>query len=100
MWDHIYTIPDEELWNAVLLLKTRLIEYLARPPQSAHPKKIHFDPSALTIGFARRFAAYKRANLLLKDPERLLKILLDPKRPVQMIFSGKAHPKDDIGKAS
>ena len=99
LWDHIYTIPDEELWNAVLLLKTRLIEYLARPPQSAHPQKIHFDPSALTIGFARRFAAYKRANLLLKDPERLLKILLNPKRPVQMIFSGKAHPKDDIGKA-
>jgi starch phosphorylase len=56
------------------------------------------DPDALTIGFARRFATYKRATLLLRDPERLARILNDPKRPVQMVFAGKAHPRDDAGK--
>jgi len=56
------------------------------------------DPRALTIGFARRFASYKRGNLLLKDPKRLVKLLNDPKRPVQLIFSGKAHPRDTEGK--
>ncbi len=57
------------------------------------------DPEALTIGFARRFATYKRATLLLRDPDRLARILNDPERPVQIIFSGKAHPRDDPGKA-
>jgi starch phosphorylase len=55
-------------------------------------------PEALTIGFARRFATYKRATLLLRDPERLARILNDPQRPVQIIFAGKAHPRDDHGK--
>jgi starch phosphorylase len=99
IWEHIDTIPDEEIWNTILLLKTQLIEYLPRPPQRAHPKEVKFDPRALTIGFARRFAGYKRANLLMEDSERLLKIISDPERPVQIIFSGKAHPRDDIGKA-
>ena len=56
------------------------------------------DPDALTIGFARRFATYKRATLLLRDPERLARILNDPTGPVQFIFAGKAHPHDDAGK--
>src|SRR5206468_10944373 len=57
-----------------------------------------FSPDALTIGFARRFATYKRANLLLKDIERLASMVNDPKRPVQFLFSGKAHPHDEPGK--
>ena len=56
------------------------------------------NPSALTIGFARRFATYKRADLIFRDEERLLKLLTNPWRPVQMIFAGKAHPADDAGK--
>ena len=56
------------------------------------------DPDALTIGFARRFATYKRANLLLKDIERLAAMVNDPKHPVQFLFSGKAHPHDEPGK--
>lgn len=98
IWLHIHSIPDEELWNTVLLLKTRQLEFLPRLPHRAHPKDSVLDPRALTIGFARRFAGYKRANLLLDDPDRLWKILSDPERPVQIIFSGKAHPRDNIGK--
>ena len=56
------------------------------------------DPKALTLGFARRFATYKRATLLLRDPDRLGRILNHPERPVQIIFAGKAHPRDDEGK--
>ena len=56
------------------------------------------DPDALTIGFGRRFASYKRANLLIRDPERLARLLNDPKRPVQIIYAGKAHPQDSGGK--
>ncbi len=55
------------------------------------------DPEALTIGFAGHFATYKRANLVLRDPERLARILNDPERPVQTMFAGKAHPRDDAG---
>jgi starch phosphorylase len=58
-----------------------------------------FNPDALTLGFARRFATYKRPNLLLRDPERLLRLLTDPKRPVQIIIAGKAHPADEAGQA-
>lgn len=56
------------------------------------------DPTVLTIGFARRFASYKRATLLLSQPERLKALLLDSKRPTQFVFAGKAHPADDLGK--
>jgi starch phosphorylase len=98
IWHHIHTIPDEELWNTLLSLKTKLIEFLPRRPHRAHPKDTALDPHALTIGFARRFTGYKRANLLLEDPDRLWRILSNPERPVQIIFSGKAHPKDNIGK--
>src|SRR5208283_4172029 len=58
-----------------------------------------FDPNALTLGFARRFATYKRPNLLLHDPERLLRLLTNPQRPVQLIIAGKAHPADQAGRA-
>ena len=58
-----------------------------------------FDPNALTLGFARRFATYKRPNLLLHDPERLLRLLTNPQRPVQLILAGKAHPADQAGQA-
>ncbi len=58
-----------------------------------------FDPDALTLGFARRFATYKRPNLLLHDPERLLRLLTNPERPVQLIVAGKAHPDDKAGQA-
>lgn len=98
VWQHIYSIPDEELWNTSFLLKTKLLNFLPRSPHRAHPKTIELDPSALTIGFARRFAAYKRMTLLLDDPERLLKMVSDPTRPVQIIFSGKSHPRDERGK--
>jgi starch phosphorylase len=98
LWLNVHSIPDEELWNTLLLLKTRLIEFLPRSPNRAHPAETPFDPHALTIGFARRFAGYKRVDLLLSEPERIRKILLDPERPVQILFSGKAHPRDGIGK--
>ena len=58
-----------------------------------------FDPNALTLGFARRFATYKRPNLLLHDPERLLRLLTNPQCPVQLIIAGKAHPADQAGQA-
>ena len=58
-----------------------------------------FDPNTLTLGFARRFATYKRPNLLLHDPPRLLRLLTDPQRPVQLIIAGKAHPADQAGQA-
>ena len=70
----------------------------ARRPTSWTRSEQVFDPEALTIGFARRFAEYKRGTLLLKDPERLRKLLNDPQRPVQIIFAGKAHPMDTPGK--
>lgn len=98
IWELIHSIPDEELWHTVLLRKTRLIEFLSRLPYRAYPEKFDFDPHILTVGFARRFAEYKRPTLLLDDPERFLNLLCHPEYPVQIIFSGKAHPKDDRGK--
>ena len=68
-----------------------------RPPEAVDSAKHLFDPNALTLGFARRFATYKRPNLLLHDPERLLRLLTNPERPVQLILAGKAHPADQAG---
>jgi starch phosphorylase len=105
----ISRIPDEELWAAHLLLKERLVAFirqrsvLARvnrgetTPFSEAARKM-FEPGALTIGFARRVAGYKRWNLLLKDPERLLRIINNAERPVQFVFAGKAHPQDQEAK--
>ncbi len=108
-WEGIDTVDDGELWETHLALKSRLIEFVRRraceqaerrgEPQEALQKlgKL-LSPDALTIGFARRFATYKRANLILADIERLASMVNDPKRPVQFVFAGKAHPHDEPGK--
>ncbi|MDQ2796792.1 MAG: alpha-glucan family phosphorylase, partial [Actinomycetota bacterium] len=108
-WDRILDAPDDELWRVKDQARTRLVAFVrARMRQraleggassSASARADHLlDPAALTIGFARRFATYKRANLLLAQSDRLKRLLLDPDRPVQFIFAGKAHPADDEGK--
>jgi starch phosphorylase len=102
-------IPDEELWKVRRLMKKRLVAfvrervYRARlqqheSPAYAESARSMFDPGALTIGFARRVAAYKRWGLLLTDPERLRRIITDAERPVQFVFAGKAHPQDQGAK--
>jgi starch phosphorylase len=102
-------IPDEELWAAHLLLKERLVafirqrSFLARitaeqPAEAIEAARSLFEHGALTIGFARRVAGYKRWNLLLKDPQRLLRIINNNERPVQFVFAGKAHPQDQEAK--
>ncbi len=109
LWDLVDAIPDHALWAAHCRLKTKLIASIrelsrlrwARDRVSASlaaAEGAFLDPALLTIGFARRFATYKRADLIFKDFERLKKILGDPWRPVQIIFAGKAHPADDPGK--
>ncbi len=101
-------VSDEQLWTLRTTARQSLIQYarqrLARQrlQQGASREEVAraetiFDPQALTIGFARRFAAYKRPTLLLQDPERLVRILTDQKRPVQLILAGKAHPQDLTG---
>lgn len=102
-------IPDAEIWKTHLTLKHLLVAFirqrtLAKETGSHDTINEHedtrqlFDPNVLTIGFARRVAAYKRWNLLLSDLERLLKLVDDAKRPVQFVFAGKAHPQDRVGK--
>lgn len=104
----IQNIPTEKLWqmrndNRKILIDyarkrlSRLLE--ATAPESTEFTKHLFDPNTLTLGFARRFATYKRPNMLLQDPERLLRILKNPNRPVQLILAGKAHPADKQGQA-
>lgn len=109
IWETIDQIPDEQLWRAHQRCKAHLIAF-ARDRLKAQMQRrgtYHtelnwaeevLDLEALTIGFARRFVSYKRGNLLLKDPRRLVKLLNDPNRPIQIIFAGKAHPKDTEGK--
>jgi len=110
LWDRLLQIPDEELWKVKQLLRSRLIEFvrnrysawkreIGAPQEEVEAAANVLDPNALTIGFARRFATYKRANLIFRDIERLRKIVDNPDRPVQIIFAGKAHPKDEPGKA-
>jgi starch phosphorylase len=109
IWEGIEDIDDGELWETHLSLKSRLLEFVRlraveqaeRRGESAKTLQSLgrlLSPDALTIGFARRFATYKRANLILKDIERLALMVNDPKRPVQFVFAGKAHPRDDPGK--
>ncbi len=109
VWERVNRIPDEELWRTHERRRERLVavarEHLRRQfeRRSASPKEIAeateiLDPDALTIGFARRFATYKRALLLFEDPQRLSKILNNRERPVQIIFAGKAHPRDNPAK--
>ena len=103
-------LPDEELWHIHRRRKEVLIDYVrqrlrhqylrqgASPGQSDELEQV-LIPDALTIGFARRFATYKRATLILRDLDRLGRILNNAERPVQILFAGKAHPADEPGKA-
>ena len=108
IWEKIYDVRDDELWDLRMHLKNKLIDYIREEFQEgwlknhADPSRIvkimeQLNPDALLIGFSRRFATYKRAHLLFTDLERLARIVNDPKRPVQFIFAGKAHPADSAG---
>ena len=108
-WAKIESVDNGELWETHLALKTQLIEFARRraieqatrrkePAESQQRFNTMLSPDALTIGFARRFATYKRANLVLADIQRLASMVNDPKRPVQFLFAGKAHPHDEPGK--
>ena len=107
-WKKIEKIPDQELWKAHQARKVKLLKLVKDnvttrlKNNGTHYEKIkeivsNLNPEALTIGFARRFATYKRATLIFKDLERMTQILNDEKRPVQIIFAGKAHPADKEG---
>ncbi|AIU69882.1 alpha-glucan phosphorylase [Thermococcus eurythermalis] len=104
IWYAVERIPDEELWEAHLEAKRQFIELLRRKAMERNKRLGIDDPipdideNALIIGFARRFATYKRATLILSDLERLKKILNNPERPVYIVFGGKAHPRDEGGK--
>ena len=109
IWEGIEDVDDGELWETHLSLKSRLLDFVRRraieqakrrnePVESLQRLAKVLSPDALTIGFARRFATYKRANLLLSDIENLASMVNDPKRPVQFVFAGKAHPHDEPGK--
>ncbi len=108
-WEKVQNIPDPELWSVHEIRRRRLIAFTRQRLQKQliakgasnlliSESQEALNPSALTLGFARRFATYKRANLIFKDKERLLKILNNSERPVQLIFAGKAHPQDQAGK--
>ncbi len=108
-WQDVEHIPDRELWEAHLACKQALNEFAAQnlirqgerfgenPTDLVRGKPV-LEPNALVIGFARRFATYKRATLILRDLDRLRNLVNDPERPVQFVFAGKAHPADDAGK--
>ncbi|MDX2163141.1 MAG: alpha-glucan family phosphorylase [bacterium] len=109
IWAEIDNIPDTELWRTHERRRERLIAFARKQVAAALQKRGApqseieaaselLNPDALTIGFARRFATYKRATMLFREPERLAKLLNDPERPVQLIFAGKAHPHDTEGK--
>jgi starch phosphorylase len=109
IWEGIENVDDGELWETHLSLKLQLIEFVrSRTVKQAEIRGESqeaqnrlsgiLSPDALTIGFARRFATYKRANLILADIEKLASMVNDPKRPVQFVFAGKAHPLDEPGK--
>ena len=109
LWTRIHDVPDQELWEIHQILKERLVSYVRhRTAQTAVARGEAadaveaayglFEPNALTIGFARRFASYKRGDLVFFDPDRLEALLSDPERPVQLIFAGKSHPNDGMGR--
>jgi starch phosphorylase len=110
IWEQVGEIPDEELLEAHRRRKRRLVSFVrerqaaSAARRQASAAEVHraaevLDPNALTIGFARRFATYKRATLLFRDVERLKRILLNKDMPVQIVVAGKAHPKDQPGKS-
>ena len=107
---NIRRVSDADLWQLRTAASKTLVEYARErlskdltasgaSPEQVDGAKHLFDPNALTLGFARRFATYKRPNLLLHDPARLFRLLANPKRPVQLIIAGKAHPQDQAGRA-
>ncbi len=109
LWDRVLTLDDASLWRAHRVLKRALISMAREDARRAWAARMSdgdqvigsgvlLDPDTLTIGFARRFATYKRANLIFHDVERLLRILTNAERPVQIVFAGKAHPADVPGK--
>jgi starch phosphorylase len=108
MWKGIFDVPDEEIWNMRMTLKNKFINFVKKDfkekwlKNQGDPTEVlkivdKINPNALIIGFARRFATYKRAHLLFTDLDRLAKIVNNEKYPVQFIFSGKAHPADGAG---
>ncbi len=108
IWERIYNVPDEEIWNTRVALKNKLINYIRNEFRNSwlknqgDPSRVvalmdKINPNALLIGFARRFATYKRAHLLFTDLDRLAKIVNNPDYPVQFLFAGKAHPHDGAG---
>ncbi len=108
-WEGIENVDDGELWETHLSLKSQLLEFVRRRAVEQAERRLEsretlqrlgrvLSPDALTIGFARRFATYKRANLILSDIEGLASMVNDPNRPVQFVFAGKAHPNDEPGK--
>jgi glycogen phosphorylase len=110
MEDNIRRISDARLWQFRIAASKTFVDYVRErlsqqrtssgaSPEAVEEAKHIFDPNALTLGFARRFATYKRPNMLLHDPERLLRLLTNPHRPVQLIIAGKAHPADQAGQA-
>lgn len=109
IWDRIENVDDGELWETHLSLKSQLLKFIRHRVREQAQRRNEsaetlqglervLSPDALTIGFARRFATYKRANLILADIEKLGAMVNDPKRPVQFVFAGKAHPRDEPGK--
>jgi starch phosphorylase len=107
-WRRLDDVPDRELWDAHVALKRRLLAFLRErarrlwaersTPAPVAAAGALLDPGVLTLGFARRFATYKRATLVFRDPARLKALVTDLRRPVQLIFAGKAHPADESGK--
>lgn len=109
VWQQIHTVDPGELWETHNALKNLLLEFVRRrvsrqarrrgeSDDAVEAARNVLDPNLLTIGFGRRFATYKRATLILSDVERLCRMLNDPERPIQLIFAGKAHPRDEPGK--
>lgn len=108
-WDVVFNVPDEQIWQTRRELRSRLIDDVRRRVRSAWRKRgageaeltwtdSILSPDILTIGFARRVPTYKRLTLMLRDPDRLKRLLLDPEHPVQIVIAGKSHPADDAGK--
>ncbi|MDF0667744.1 MAG: alpha-glucan family phosphorylase [Nitrospira sp.] len=109
MWQRVMDVPDHELWAVRQTMKRKLMGFIRErardgwmqghlQPSQVLTRGTLLDPEALTIGFARRFATYKRATLLFQELERLKALLQDRWRPVQLIFAGKAHPADELGR--
>jgi starch phosphorylase len=108
-WQPLYNVDPGELWETHNALKNRLLDFMRRrmvrdclrrheDDAAVEAARNALDPSALTLGFARRFATYKRADLFLREFDQLLELVNDEQRPMQMIFAGKAHPADEPGK--